>query len=145
MISARKGQGAGRRARRRRGGGGRKRKRGRGVKNEVKFIRVQTDVNLFKLRDFGSGRGEGGEGEGVGADGVYCGATGAALFALSLRGTRDGRGAGRAPFCGKLKSPPAFRLGRAFQTEARGNLVPRLARTTIPCRGDLISRRDAGS
>jgi len=27
----------------------------RGAKNEVKFIRVQTDVNLFKLRDFGNG------------------------------------------------------------------------------------------
>lgn len=60
MISARpsKGQGAGRRAEK----GGekrseRKRKRGRGAKNEVKFIRVQTDVNLFKLCDFGSGRG----------------------------------------------------------------------------------------
>lgn len=31
------------------------RKRERGAKNEVKFIRVQTDVNLFKLRDFGNG------------------------------------------------------------------------------------------
>lgn len=28
---------------------------GTGTKNEVKFIRVQTDVNLFKLRDFGRG------------------------------------------------------------------------------------------
>lgn len=28
----------------------------------MKFIRVQTDVNLFKLRDFGSGRGGGGVG-----------------------------------------------------------------------------------
>lgn len=68
MISARKGQGAGRRAEE--DGNGRKRKRGRGVKNEVKFIRVQTDVNLFKLRDFGSGRGEGGKGtEGAGGRG----------------------------------------------------------------------------
>lgn len=47
---------------RRRVVGERKRKRGRGAKNEVKFIRVQTDVNLFKLRDFGSGRGGGGGG-----------------------------------------------------------------------------------
>lgn len=31
------------------------RKGERGAKNEVKFIRVQTDVNLFKLRDFGNG------------------------------------------------------------------------------------------
>lgn len=53
-----KGQGTGRRAEK--GGSGRKRKRGRGAKNEVKFIRVQTDVNLFKLRDFGSGRDGGG-------------------------------------------------------------------------------------
>lgn len=63
MISAGKGQGAGRRAEE--GESGRKRKRGRGVKNEVKFIPVQTDVNLFKLRDFGSGRGEGGKGTGA--------------------------------------------------------------------------------
>lgn len=82
--------------------GERKRKRGRGAKNEVKFIRVQTDVNLFKLRDFGSGRGGGGVGargregeraegeDGAEGDGVYCGATGAALFALSLRGTIKG-------------------------------------------------------
>lgn len=32
------------------GGGGEGR-----TKNEVKFIRVQTDVNLFKLRDFDRG------------------------------------------------------------------------------------------
>lgn len=30
----------------------RRRRRGKRTKNEVKFIRVQTDVNLFKLRDF---------------------------------------------------------------------------------------------
>lgn len=66
----------------------------------------------------GGGGKERAEGEdGAEGDGVYCGATGAALFALSLRGTRDGRGARRTPFCGKLKSPPAFRLGRAFRTE----------------------------
>lgn len=39
------------------GGEGRNRRRGGGkrTKNEVKFIRVQTDVNLFKLRDFDRG------------------------------------------------------------------------------------------
>jgi len=42
--------------------------RGRGAKNEVKFIRVQTDVNLFKLRDFGSGRGESGRVAGRGKE-----------------------------------------------------------------------------
>ncbi|KAG5318604.1 MOS1T transposase, partial [Pseudoatta argentina] len=46
------------------------RERGRGAKNEVKFIRVQTDVNLFKLRDFGSGRdGREGVESGEGQDG----------------------------------------------------------------------------
>lgn len=69
-----KGQGAGRRTEM--GGGERKRKRGRGAKNEVKFIRVQTDVNLFKLRDFGSGRGGGAGGREGG-------------------GRRGGRGGGR--------------------------------------------------
>lgn len=42
--------------RERTGGGEDGRGRGEGrTKNEVKFIRVQTDVNLFKLRDFDRG------------------------------------------------------------------------------------------
>jgi len=36
---------------------------------------------------------DGDERGGGGGGGVYCGTTAAALFALSLRGTRDGRGA----------------------------------------------------
>lgn len=64
-----KGQGARRREEKDRSERKRKRERGRGAKNEVKFIRVQTDVNLFKLCDFGSGRDrregvENGEGRG---------------------------------------------------------------------------------
>lgn len=61
------------------GGEGRNRRRGRGkrTKNEVKFIRVQTDVNLFKLRDFDRG---------------FIVARRERLYLLSLRGTRDGRG-----------------------------------------------------
>lgn len=85
------------------------RERERGAKNEVKFIRVQTDVNLFKLRDFGSGRERGwwgllrhdrerlyllyhcaGQGMGVERGACWC--------------------ARRTPFCGKLKSPSASRL-----------------------------------
>lgn len=84
------------------------------------------------------GRGWKTEKDGVESDEVYCGATGAALFALSLRGTRDGRGARRTPFCGKLKSPPAFRLGRAFRSETRSlraRPVPRVC-TSISYCGD---------
>lgn len=81
-----------------------------------------------------------GGGEG---DGVYCGATGAALFALSLRGTRDGRGARwrarRTPFCGKLKSPPGSlsRLDRAFRTRQKPPACP-----TCDCHDglDIISQ-----
>lgn len=46
---------AGRRRESTRGVGASGRERGRRAKNEVKFIRVQTDVNLFKLRDFDRG------------------------------------------------------------------------------------------
>lgn len=41
--------------RRERTGGGEDGRGGGRTKNEVKFIRVQTDVNLFKLRDFDRG------------------------------------------------------------------------------------------
>lgn len=37
------------------GGTTRRAVQGKRTKNEVKFIRVQTDVNLFKLRDFDRG------------------------------------------------------------------------------------------
>lgn len=83
--------------------------------------------------------------DGVEGDGVYCGATGAALFALSLRGTRDGRGARRTPFYGKLKSPPAFRFRSRFSELKREACLPASrasACARIYCtRGDRISRK----
>lgn len=51
-----KGQGAGRGSAKRRSEEARKRKR-RQERSEI-YSRTQTDVNLFKLRDFGSGRGQ---------------------------------------------------------------------------------------
>lgn len=90
--------------------------------------------------------------DGVEGDGVYCGATGAALFALSLRGTRDGRGARRTPFCGKLKSPPAFRLGRAFRNRnakpaclSRASRVPGYCITMTEYRAATRKLNDDGS
>jgi len=48
----------------------------------VKFIRVQTDVNLFKLRDFGSGSGKSEGQREEGADGEFIAARRERLYLL---------------------------------------------------------------
>lgn len=100
----------GKRAKRMRSEEARERKR-RQERSEI-YSRTQTDVNLFKLRDFGSGRGQAGEGMERAMEFIA-----ARRERLYLLYHCAGQGMGvearwrarrRTLFCGKLKSPPSL-------------------------------------